>query len=848
MIPRVLHVRNFLSYRECTVDFTGLHLAVLSGRNGDGKSALLDGITWALWGKARGSTVDDPIFQGADEMLVDLEFEVEGDVFAVLRKRSRGKSSSVSVYQLDEHGNRTTRTGGIARQTQDEINRLLRMDYETFFNSAFIAQGRADEFTRKGPGDRKEIFRKVLGLERYQEYADAARIRNRSSQGELSQLRKSNEENARDIQRLPEVITLLERATAERTALEGNSSSLEAEVAELQQAVGQYRSLRAEAEASEKRAREAQAAVDAFGRRIAQLEGGLAIARTTVASAQGVEAAYARHQLLRRESDEWNNRLRESAAARDALNAIQTRIDSEQARLEAEFGHLADQLAAAGAQITRISEFAAEESRLAEENAALKRELDRALRLERDASESGRLEAEAKTQAKHALDGAQEIKERERSIEHSTACPVCLRPLTAGDAERVRAEYASERKRLGEIYHDARARETESNRVATLASGEAAALRKSATVQGVSLESAQAAIRERLGVARESERMQPTLAARSREVRHLLDTNEFAKQARVEAGAAAARLAECAYDDAAHRAVRDELKTLGAAEQRYLELKEAQKGVEASEEALAHARDSLAKGTELAEVALAALLAARQALESTDDLAPRLDEASNALSVARSSLTTLVQQVGGLENERTRLIALSARLAAQRDVEKALAEEVDVFGALSEGFGPGGVQAMLIDQSSPLLETYANEMLDRMTGGRIHLQFATSRQLKDGRSVETLDIRISDEMGTKDYEMYSGGERFRVDFAIRIALARLLADRAGASLPTLIIDEGFGSQDQEGIDRLVEALTVIKDDFRLILLVTHIDELKERFNQRIEVTKDPVRGSMAVVV
>ena len=177
-----------------------------------------------------------------------------------------------------------------------------------------------------------------------------------------------------------------------------------------------------------------------------------------------------------------------------------------------------------------------------------------------------------------------------------------------------------------------------------------------------------------------------------------------------------------------------------------------------------------------------------------------------------------------------------------------LHDEVDVFGALSEGFVPGGVQAMLIDQSSPLLETYANEMLDRMTGGRIHLQFVTSRQLRDGRSIETLDIRISDEMGTKDYEMYSGGERFRVDFAIRIALARLLADRAGASLPTLIIDEGFGSQDQEGIDRLVEALTVIKDDFRLILLVTHIDELKERFNQRIEVSKDPVAGSIAVVL
>ena len=95
--------------------------------------------------------------------------------------------------------------------------------------------------------------------------------------------------------------------------------------------------------------------------------------------------------------------------------------------------------------------------------------------------------------------------------------------------------------------------------------------------------------------------------------------------------------------------------------------------------------------------------------------------------------------------------------------------------------------------------------------------------------------------------MYSGGEAFRVDFSLRIALARLLAERSGAELPTLVIDEGFGSQDQEGIDRLVEALTAIGREFRFILVVTHIEELKERFDRRIDVTKDPVEGSFATV-
>jgi exonuclease SbcC len=87
--------------------------------------------------------------------------------------------------------------------------------------------------------------------------------------------------------------------------------------------------------------------------------------------------------------------------------------------------------------------------------------------------------------------------------------------------------------------------------------------------------------------------------------------------------------------------------------------------------------------------------------------------------------------------------------------------------------------------------------------------------------------------------MYSGGEAFRVDFALRIALSRLLAQRAGTRLETLVIDEGFGSQDQEGRDRLVEAIKSVEDEFAMILVITHLDDLKERFPVRIDVQKRP---------
>ena len=119
----------------------------------------------------------------------------------------------------------------------------------------------------------------------------------------------------------------------------------------------------------------------------------------------------------------------------------------------------------------------------------------------------------------------------------------------------------------------------------------------------------------------------------------------------------------------------------------------------------------------------------------------------------------------------------------------------------------------------------------------LKLETQRERRSSGGDPIETLDIKISDELGTRSYETYSGGESFRINFALRIALSRLLAHRSGAPLPTLFIDEGFGSQDAAGLEKLVEAINAIQYDFQKIIVITHIEELKEAFPVRIEVTK-----------
>ena len=131
-------------------------------------------------------------------------------------------------------------------------------------------------------------------------------------------------------------------------------------------------------------------------------------------------------------------------------------------------------------------------------------------------------------------------------------------------------------------------------------------------------------------------------------------------------------------------------------------------------------------------------------------------------------------------------------------------------------------------------------MLGRMTDNRMNVSLATQRERRTGRGdpIETLEIRVSDELGPRSYEMYSGGEAFQVNLALRIALSKVLAQRMGTPLPTLFIDEGFGTQDAAGRERILDVIGAIQDDFDKIIVITHLDELKDAFPVRIEVQKD----------
>jgi exonuclease SbcC len=133
-----------------------------------------------------------------------------------------------------------------------------------------------------------------------------------------------------------------------------------------------------------------------------------------------------------------------------------------------------------------------------------------------------------------------------------------------------------------------------------------------------------------------------------------------------------------------------------------------------------------------------------------------------------------------------------------------------------------------------------------MTDNQLYLNINTSATSQTGNARETLELAVSDAAGTRPLEAFSGGEAFRISFALRIALSRLLAHRAGHRLETLIIDEGFGTQDAQGRERLVEAINAISADFRTIMVITHVAEVRDLFPVQITIKRDEHGSSWEV--
>jgi exonuclease SbcC len=330
----------------------------------------------------------------------------------------------------------------------------------------------------------------------------------------------------------------------------------------------------------------------------------------------------------------------------------------------------------------------------------------------------------------------------------------------------------------------------------------------------------------------------------------ILTTGAFAPESRTQLAEIDSELKILGYDAAEHEKVRQAEVQGRSSQEEWLGLEKARAALTPLQREIESTLATIENGEKHLATLQQELAEAQEELATQKSQLPDLTVKEREYFDLQESVNRLVQAQAQARNEVSVLAKLKESKQKQKAEKESLNEQVARLKILERAFGKDGIPALLIEQALPEIESNANEILDRLSDGSMSVKFETQREFKDKKREdrkETLDIRIRDGVGERDYELFSGGEAFRVNFAIRLALSRVLSRRAGARLRTLVIDEGFGSQDAEGRQRLIEAINMVSGDFAKILVITHMEELKDAFPARIEVIKTP-RGSQVEVM
>lgn len=848
MIPVRLELKNFLPYRvPDPIRFEGIHLACLTGPNGAGKSSILDAITWALWGRARAKRDEELVHLGQGEMYVQLDFEQEGILWRVLRRRNRGKrgQGTLDLFILKEDGSRTLQSEPAMRHTQDKINRILRLDYDTFVHSAFLQQGKADAFTTRTPAQRKKILSDILGLDQWGVYEDKIKEQLKGITNQINYFDERIKEIDTELARKPNLEAQLTEASKTHEEAKEALGIAEARLKEVEHAPAELRNVQDNKKDREFRLRDHHHDLQGVEEQIERQLQQLSDYQDIIAAKDDIEAGYDTLQTAREADQTFSDKLRQLRTLDEQRADLRSQIDSARARLESESESIQRTISELEQSIE--TDFEADLESVQAEVSALQEQEVRRDEL-KEQQNTLREEHSRQTALYDSLTAeGVEIRERLETLEGTDAanCPLCGQELTEDHRVQLIGQLSQEiegkREQWKQVTEQIHANADEQKEIKAQVKALDGDLKQLA-----GLNARVGSLQTQVEASQQAETRLGEEVARLQTIEEQLKTESFAEDVRTELADLNAVQNELGYDQSTHDETQQAIKDNMQYEQLKMRLSIALESLATVEEALDGAKTRQVRLQEAIVKIETEISEFQVEITRLNVLVEEYNARENEVGIQRTRERSAYERV---VNARQSLDALEVQAERKADLEgrrdQARYDEV-IHEQLKQAFGKNGIPAMIIETAIPELEMEANDLLARMTDGRMHIKMNTQREKITGGIAETLDIEIADELGTRSYELYSGGEAFRINFAIRVALSKMLARRAGAHLRTLFIDEGFGTQDEAGRNKLVEAITAIQNDFDLILVITHIDELRDSFPVHIVVDKTQ-SGSMVTV-
>lgn len=848
MIPLLLTVENFMCYGEDvpSLNLEPVHIACISGDNGYGKTALLDAITWAIWGKARAKTQDELVNVARNTMFVELDFFAGESRYRVTRTYTKGRGASSGKSELNLSiiiGNTVTSLmANTIRETEEKIVNLLNMDYETFINTSYLKQGDSNRFTSSRPTDRKKILADLLDLSYYERLESASKQHSRQLQNDVEVQQSVIEHKSSTVQEKELILERLETYKKESQNLLSEEQSLSKELEDLNQKrqtllveISNKKTMVDQIDTSEKEIGMMLVQEMRWKKELGEL-------KILLSRSEEIQSTYKEYQDLRSEYGRSSTLISDFHKINAEKIVIEKTIAIETLKLESQISNKSNRIKTDLQPLVDGIPKLLREINLA--NTTLQN-------LEIEFSETEHLLNKANAMSekvtilqisnKTLLTQMSDSRNRFDMINHAEAtCPLCLQSLSTGNKQHIREGLQSEGKTSKVEYESnlekIQALTDRKNEIITQNELQQTILVRKKTETG----KIQYDLMNQLGKSEDSSIELSSLKLNLVQMEEELNSERFCSEELTRLKILDSKLKKLEDTEKNHSHLESKLESLSP----YLELHAQLQG----------SRDRLLSVTQSVEDTKS-IREARQLQTETWKLElVRIEKILTEEWGFDQKINLIQSKIKKVKGQS--LNAVTMREQARYQIEQIVKAEEDIksmeleifktnenvqlYEELASAFGRNGIQALMIERAVPMLENTAKELLARLSDNKMTIKL----ELKEGRidratglPSEELNITISDEQGTRSYETFSGGETFRIDFAIRIAMSKLLASRSGSPLPILFIDEGFGSQDTIGQGRLIEVIQSISEDFEKIIVITHIDSMKENFDQQIEISK-----------
>jgi len=332
------------------------------------------------------------------------------------------------------------------------------------------------------------------------------------------------------------------------------------------------------------------------------------------------------------------------------------------------------------------------------------------------------------------------------------------------------------------------------------------------------------------------------------ELSALLKNPDFMKEEKAKIAEIEEEIKRIGFSEDALKSARSKAEELKTYEEQHRALTDARSHISEIKEQMAILEKEIAQLSEQKERLSAEISRLKKEIESLAPVEKTLLQKKDDKQVLDEEIKKIVSEEAKLVEKLNEIARKEKRLEVLKREVAEKEEAVQILKACKRMFGKEGIQISIIRDAIPQIEGIANEMLSRMTNGRMNLKFDTVRQLKTRDvSKSTLRISVYDNGEKRRYELFSGGEQFRINLAIRIGISMFLSERSGMPLEMLVIDEGFGSQDENGKMRILEEINSFKDRFKKIIIITHVSDIKENFPYEIRVIKDESGSHLTVM-